>query len=199
MLTYNTQQPRLRLPEYGRNIQRMVDRCLQIEDREERNLCARTIVRTMGKLFPALRTPDSEHKLWDHLAIMADFKLDIDYPCEVVNAQSLKEPPQRVPYNQAKMVRRSYGRIVPAMLARIAAMEGGPQKDEAIYLVANHMKKQLLALHPDGVDDQRVFRDLYELSEGAIRLEPDTCRLLDFKVVSPVLSKKRQKKLASML
>lgn len=199
MLTYNTQQPRLRLPEYGRNIQHMVDHCLLIEDREERTRCAHTIVRTMGKLFPELRTAENAHKLWDHLAIMADFKLDIDYPCEVVSAETLREPPAPVPYSQVRVIRRSYGRIVPAMLAKIAQMEGGPEKDEAIFLVANHMKKQLLALNPDGVDDQRVFRDLYELSEGAIRLEPATCKLLDYKVVSPILSKKRQKKLAAML
>lgn len=89
MLTYNTGLQQLVLPEYGRNIQRMVDHCLSIKDRDERTACAHSIIRSMGNLFPELRAPENEHKLWDHLMIMARFNLDIDFPCEVIQAADL--------------------------------------------------------------------------------------------------------------
>ena len=86
-MEYNTQQRKLPLPEYGRSVQNMVDYALTIEDRAERQRCANTIINIMGSMFPYLRDAnDNNHKLWDHLAIMADFKLDIDYPVEVVKS-----------------------------------------------------------------------------------------------------------------
>ena len=97
MLTYNTQLKKLVLPEYGRNIQQMVDHCLTIEDREERTACAYSIINSMGNLFPQLRDVDDfKHKLWDHLAIMSDFKLDIDYPCDIIRPENLESRPCRV-------------------------------------------------------------------------------------------------------
>ena len=95
MLDYNTQLKKLALPEYGRNIQQMVDHCCSISDKEERTRCAYTIIRSMGNLFPQLRDEaDYKHKLWDHLAIMSDFKLDIDYPCEIVKEENLESKPE---------------------------------------------------------------------------------------------------------
>ena len=97
-MIYNTKMKRLALPEYGRNIQNMVDYCLTIEDREERTNCAYSIIATMGNLFPQLRDlSEFKHLLWDHLAIMSDFKLDIDYPYEVVKKETLNICPDRVP------------------------------------------------------------------------------------------------------
>ena len=95
---YNTSRKKLALPEYGRNVQNMVDLLLQIEDRETRNKAAKSIVDVMGNLYPYLRdVPDFKHKLWDHLAIMAEFKLDIDYPYEPPSPDILTEKPKRVP------------------------------------------------------------------------------------------------------
>ncbi|MEE0084956.1 MAG: DUF4290 domain-containing protein, partial [Paludibacteraceae bacterium] len=98
-MPYNTQMPKLALPEYGRNIQNMVNYCLTIEDREERTNCAYSIIQTMGNLFPHLRdVNDFKHILWDHLAIMADFKLDIDYPYDIIKKEELYEKPEPMPY-----------------------------------------------------------------------------------------------------
>ena len=100
-MEYNTQQRKLPLPEYGRSVQHMVDHALTIEDREERQRCARTIVNIMGGMFPALRdSADFNRRLWDHLAIMSDFQLDIDYPVEVVKRESLEVKPDRLSYPQ---------------------------------------------------------------------------------------------------
>lgn len=196
MLTYNTHRKQLVLPEYGRNLQNMVDHCLTIEDREERNRCAYTIVKAMEQLFPELKQPENAHKVWDHLAIMSDFKLDIDYPQEVVKPDQLNSQPAKVPYDQSPMRYRHYGKILEDMIAQAAGMEDGPAKDEVVLLIANHMKKQLLAVTPDGVDDRRVFTDLAVYSQGAIRLDPEEVHLYEYQAapVEKPAKKKRKRR-----
>ena len=99
-MQYNTQQKRMPLPEYGRSIQNMVDYALTIQDRAERQRCANTIINIMGNMFPHLRdVPDFKHKLWDHLAIMSGFELDIDYPYEIIRKDNLVTRPDHIPYS----------------------------------------------------------------------------------------------------
>lgn len=193
MLTYNTHLPELALPEYGRNIQRMVDHCLTIEDREERTLCAHTIIRAMGNLFPELRAVENEHKLWDHLMIMSGFRLDVDFPCDVIREADLATAPESVGYNQHRFAHRHYGKITQDMVHKASEMPEGQERDELILLLANHMKKQMLAVNPDGVDDAKVFKDLCEISAGRIRLDASQVRLHEFKA-QPVPSGKKKKK-----
>lgn len=195
MLTYNTRLKRLAMPEYGRNLQQMVDHCLTIEDREERNLCARSIIRAMEQLFPELKLPENAHKVWDHLAIMSDFKLDIDYPEDVVKPDDLTTTPEKVPYDQGVIRQRHYGRIIEQMIAKAAAMEPGEERDDFVMLLANHMKKQMLALNPDGVDDRKIFADLAMYSKGELRLDPETHRLHEFQEMpKPQTGKKKKKR-----
>lgn len=195
MLAYNTRQPKLVLPEYGRNLQRMIDHCMTIEDREERNLCARSIVTTMEKLFPELKQPENAHKVWDQLAIMSDFKLDIDYPEEVIKPDELSSLPDKVPYVQSDIRIRQYGKLTELMIKQAAAMEPGEERDRVVLLLANNMKKQMLAAYPDGVDDHRIFNDLAMYSHGEIRLDPETTRLHEFQAVpQPQQGKKKKKK-----
>ena len=194
MLNYNTQQNRLILPEYGRNIQRMVDHCLSIEDRDERTVCAHSIVKSMGNLFPELRAPENAHKLWDHLMIMSDFRLDVDFPCEVIRVEDLASTPGNVPYSQSLIRFRQYGKLTQRMIDNAAAMEDGPARNQVVLLLANHMKKQMLAVNPDGVDDAKIFKDMLELSHGAIRLDTATTRLHEFKEAPAPATGKRKKK-----
>lgn len=195
MLTYNTQLKRLVLPEYGRNIQRMIDHCLTIEDREERNRCARSIVQSMGNLFPELRNAEtSDRKLWDHLVIMADFQLDVDFPCEVITAESLQSKPEAVTRDAAPIHHYHYGRSLEQMVERAAEMEAGPERDALITLLANHMKKLMLAVNRDGVDDAKIFSDLARMSDGRIRIEPGTIILHEFKEAPQPTGKKKKKK-----
>lgn len=194
MLTYNTRLKQLILPEYGRNLQRMVDHCLTIEDREERNICARSIITAMESLFPELKQPENAHKVWDHLAIMSDFKLDIDFPDEVVQPDQLKTTPETVPYPQSGIRVRHYGKIIEHMIAKAADMPEGEERDEVIMLIANHMKKQMLAVNPDGVDDRKIFDDLSWYSRGSIRLSPETHRLHEFQAMPQPQSGKKKKK-----
>ncbi len=196
MLTYNSQLKKLALPEYGRNIQQMVDHCVTIEDREERTRCAYNIVRTMANLFPQLRNePDYKHKLWDHLAIMSDFKLDIDYPCDVVKEESLGTPPQPIAYKLEKIKMRQYGKTIERMIARAAEYPEGEEKEALVMLLANHMKKLITQISNEDVDDSKIFKDLEMYSGGAIKLNPEEHQLRQYKMAPvPQQSKKKKKK-----
>ena len=195
MLRYNTQMKPLRLPEYGRNIQKMVDFCLTIEDRQERTDCAFAIVKSMANLFPELKSNGQySHKLWDHLAIMSDFRLDIDYPVEVVLQENLSSRPAPIPYKDNELRRRHYGRTILSMIDVAAGMDEGTERDALITLVANQMKKLLIETNRDGVDDRRVFNDLRELSQGRIFVDPATLRLNDYIIPVQTSGKKKKKK-----
>lgn len=185
-MEYNTQQRKLPLPEYGRSVQNMVDHALTIEDREERQRCANTIVNIMGGMFPHLRDVDDfNHKLWDHLAIMADFKLDIDYPVEVVKKESLEIKPDRIPYSQNGIQYRHYGRFIQDMIQVAVDYPEGEEREQLISMIANHMKKDYLNWNKDGVEDQKILDDLYELSGGKIRLSPEELHLVEPRTFIP--------------
>ena len=185
-LDYNTQLKRMELPEYGRNIQRMVDYALTLEDREERKRCVQTIISIMGNLFPHLRdVPDFKHKLWDHLAIMSDFKLDIDYPYEIVKKENLYSKPDKVPYNPQRIKVKHYGRSIEDLIEKAVAMEDGPERTRLIQLMANHMKKSILTWNRESVDDQKIFDDLRTLSDGKIDVNEETVHLVEVRDIVP--------------
>lgn len=179
-MKYNTELKKLALPEYGRNIQDMVDYCVKIEDREERKRCANTIINIMGNLFPHLRdVNDFKHILWDHLAIMADFKLDIDYPYEIIKKENLYARPPRLPYNNGRMRFRHYGKTLELMIKKATEMEEGEEKQQLIKLLANQMKKSFLTWNKESVDDRKIFKDLDELSQGHIVLNEEEYKLTE--------------------
>ena len=143
-MEYNTQRKKMELPEYGRSVQNMVDHALTIEDREERQRCANTIVNIMGGMFPHLRdVPDFKRKLWDHLAIMSDFQLDIDYPFEIVKKEDLVVKPERLEYSTDAFRYRHYGRFLEGMVKKAVEIEDEEEKKELIRLLAIQMKKDL--------------------------------------------------------
>lgn len=179
MMEYNTKQKKLPLPEYGRSVQKMVDHALTIEDRAERQQCAETIVNIMGSMFPNLRNelPDYKRKLWDHLAIMSDFKLDIDYPVEVIRKETFTEPPTHIAYKTGEIRNKHYGRIVESMIEHACTMEEGEERDRFIELILVQMKKNYIAWNKDGVEDKRIFEDLRYCSNGKIDIEESSIRL----------------------
>ena len=179
MPDYNTQQKKLIMPEYGRNVQQMIDHCVSIEDRTR---CANTIINIMGNLFPHLRDVDDfKHKLWDHLAIMSDFKLDIDYPYEIIRKENLRTKPDRIPYTLTPIRYRHYGKTLERMIKKCEDYPDGPERDQLISLLANHMKKSFLTWNKEVVDDDKIFKDLREYSHGRIDLSPETFRLKESK------------------
>lgn len=170
-MRYNTEEKRMALPEYGRSIQNMVDHCVTIEDRGERKRCADTIINIMGNMFPHLRdVNDFKHILWDHLAIMSDFKLDIDYPYEIVKKENLFSRPSRIPYPNNRIRYRHYGKTIELMIRKATEMESGEERDRLVYMLAAQMKKSYLAWNKESVEDKKIFKDLCELSEGRIKV-----------------------------
>lgn len=171
-MLYNTQQKRLPMPEYGRGIQNMVDHALTIEDRAERQRCANTIVNIMGSMFPHLRDiPDFKHKLWDHLAVMADYKLDIDYPYEITPAVAVHSRPKPLAYPMKRIRYRHYGYMLESLLKKLKDMPEGEERDALTSMVANQMKRCLYNWNKDAMDEEKVAADLAEYTEGNVQLD----------------------------
>lgn len=176
-MLYNTQQKRLPMPEYGRGIQNMVDHALTIEDRAERQRCANTIVNIMGSMFPHLRDiPDFKHKLWDHLAVMADYKLDIDYPYEITPATAVHSRPKPLAYPMKRIRYRHYGYMLETLLKKLKDMPEGEERDALTSMVANQMKRCLYNWNKDAMDEEKVAADLSEYTEGKVQLDLDHFR-----------------------
>jgi hypothetical protein len=167
---YNTSRSHLILPEYGRNIQQLVDIAVKIEDREKRNRFAQNVIALMGDMYPHLRdVPDFKHKLWDHLAIMSDFKLDIETPYPLPDKETLYEKPEKVPYVQSQMRYKHYGKIIIKMIKHTAELpEDDQEKIPMLTAIANHMKKQYLTWNRETVEDEIILEDMKELSKHRI-------------------------------
>ena len=161
VLEYNAERPHLMIPEYGRHLQKLIDQATIIEDREERNKAARYIIKVMGSLNPHLRDVlDFQHKLWDQLFIMSDFKLDVDSPYPIPTREVINLKPERLDYPQKNPKYRFYGNNIK-------------------YMIANHMKKSYLSWNKDTVDDKAIFDHLLELSGGKIDLHQSSEELLN--------------------
>jgi len=178
-MQYNTQQKRMPLPEYGRSIQNMVDHALTIEDRADRQRCANTIISIMGNMFPHLRdVPDFKHKLWDHLAIMSDFELDIDYPYEVIRKDNLNTRPEPIAYPNTNIRYRHYGRTLEILIQKASEYPEGNEKNNLIALICNHMKKDFMTWNKDTVDDRKIAEDLVDYSNGKLQMTDTISRLM---------------------
>lgn len=194
MLQYNTQKKKMALPEYGRSVQNMVDHALTITDRAERQRCANTIITIMGNMFPAQQrdTDDFKHKLWDHLAIMSDFKLDVDYPFEILAKERMQKAPQRVPYEQSHIRFRHYGRLVEQLIEKACDMPEGDEKMNLLAMLCNQMKKDYITWNKDTIDNAKINQDLMELSHGRLSITPELAWLMDRRVAQNFRSKGAQ-------
>ncbi|MEM0518851.1 DUF4290 domain-containing protein [Aequorivita flava] len=171
-IEYNTERPKLIIPEYGRHIQKMVDHAIAIENKEERNKIAKGIIAVMGNLNPHLRdVPDFQPMLWDQLFIISDFKLDVDSPYPVPSREELMERPEPMEYPQNHPKYRFYGNNIKRMIDVASSWEEGDKKEGLILTIANHMKKCFLNWNKDTVEDDVIFAHLFELSNGKINLK----------------------------
>ncbi len=170
--TYNTDRKPLIIPEYGRYIHEIVEQLKTIKDRDLRNKNARAIIKLLGRHNPHLRdVPDFQHKLWDHLFIMAEFDLDVDSPFPKPSPEKLKERPEKLPYPKKGYQFRFYGHIIKRMIDEAVKWEEGELKDRLIRTIANHMKKNYLTWNKDWVSDEVIFEHLRILSDGQIDLK----------------------------
>ena len=170
-LEYNSERTLMIIPEYGRHIQKLVDHCLTLETKEERNKMALAIVDVMGNLQPHLRdVPDFKHKLWDQLFIMSKFNLDVDSPYPIPSKEELQEKPESLPYPKYASKYRYYGNNIQTMIDVALSWEEGEKKEALVFTIANHMKKCYLNWNKDTVDDAVIYKHLFELSNSKIDL-----------------------------
>lgn len=174
-LEYNSERKSLIIPEYGRHLHKLIDQALEITNRDERNKLAKYIISVMGTMNPHLRdVPDFQHKLWDQLFIMSDFKLDVDSPYPIPLKEVLMMKPDPLPYPQNFPKYRFYGNNITYMIAKANEWEEGEMKNALVRVIANHMKKSYLSWNKDTVTDAVIFEHLYELSGGKLNLMTST-------------------------
>lgn len=199
-MDYNTQRTKLVLPEYGRCIQDMVEYAMTIDDRKERQRCAFTIIDIMANMQAYNGNEDDFYqKLWNHMAYISNYKLDIDYPVEIQRIDKQEKKRERVPYPQKNISRRHYGAIVEQLTRRLSDMEPGEERDHLTRLVANQMKRNLASWNSNALDDEKILEDLAEYTEGKISLLPNEIELIsDREAMADVwqqgIGKKKKKK-----
>ncbi|MDD2822194.1 MAG: DUF4290 domain-containing protein [Flavobacterium sp.] len=179
-LEYNAERSHLIIPEYGRHLQKLIDQATAITDVEERNKAAKYIIQVMGSLNPHLRdVPDFQHKLWDQLFIMSDFRLDVESPYPIPSREVLQLKPDVLKYPQNFPKYRYYGNNIKYMIDVANKWEEGEMKNALVKVIANHMKKSYLSWNKDTVKDDVIFEHLYELSDGKLNMLQSTEELLN--------------------
>lgn len=199
-MDYNTQREQLKLPDYGRNIQKMVNYCATIRDRKKRTQVAHAIVEIMGNMNPHLRdVPDFKHKLWDHLAIMSQFSLDIDWPYKLVNKQVLYAKPENIPYSTERIKFKHYGKHLQAFINEIIKIEDPKEKRALLEIVANHMKLLFVTWKGEQVPDHIILSEIDVLANGKIDI-PGDLKLNEVKesIVNQQSNKSKGKKKAKI-
>lgn len=172
-LDYNTQRTALLMPEYGREIQKMVEVALTLPTREERMRCAKTIIKQMLGKVPQIRgNANYEQTLWDHLYLMSGKQLDIDWPYDVSGAEKIHAKPQPMSRPQTQIRFRHYGRLVEDTLNRLKDMPEGHKRNELVRLTANQMKRDLMLWGHGSIDNEKVINDITRLTDGKIQTAP---------------------------
>ena len=171
-LDYNTQREKLQMPEYGREIQKMIDHAISLPGKAERLKCAKTIVRLMETKVPQIRdNADYQQTLWDHLFLMSHGQLDIDWPFDVSEAEKIHTKPTPLKLPQSRIKQRHYGKLVEELLEKLKQMEPGEERNELARLTAYQMKRDLMTWGHGSIDSEKVADDLARYTDGAIQLD----------------------------
>jgi molybdopterin converting factor small subunit len=199
-LSYNTERAQLHIPEYGRNVQNMIDHAKRIESREERNRAVRAIIDVMGQLNPHLRdVEDYTHKLWTHLYIMSDFEIDVDSPYPIPEPEKLRERPKDMKYPKNKSKYGHFGHYTEEMIKVASEIEDEEEKKYMTDVLANLLKKNYLTFHTENVENGAIVQHLKELSKGKLKVEnpesltPTKQILKQFGIAAPVKQQKKGK------
>lgn len=173
-MEYNTTRGPLTISEYGRSIQEMIRYCCTIEDREKRTKTAKFIVNVMAQMTPlAKEIGDYKHKLWDHIFIISEFKLDVDAPYPPPPPLTLSAKPEHISYHDKEIEFRHYGKNIALIIEKATAYEDGPEKDALVHAIAIQLKKSYLNWNRDSVTDEVIEEHLRLLSGGKLKLHED--------------------------
>lgn len=188
---YNTNRPDMVIPEYGRNVQKMVEHAMSVEDRTERNKIAHAIISVMGQLQPHLRDiADFKHKLWDHLFVISDFKLDVDSPYPIPEKDVLFEKPARMDYPETENRYMHYGKSVKSLIDAAAAVEDKAEQGALVGVILNLMKKNYIMFNQESVDDVLIISDLKEISNDKLDA-PENFQMVSTNEVLAMTKKKK--------
>lgn len=189
-MEYNTQREHLIIPEYGRNIQKMISICKKIEDRQKRTEYAKIIISSMRQINPNGKdSPNYERKLWDHLFIISDYSLDIDSPYPKPSKKEKDEKPQPLKYQNSNIRFRTYGTFLEQMIKKVSTMQEGEEKKNLTARIAQELKRSHLQWNINTCDEEVILKHLELLSDGKLKVEKD----FHFKTTKEILSKPLQK------
>jgi len=193
-MEYNTTRNKLIISEYGRNIQKMIEYAITIEDSEKRNKSANLIINIMAQMNPRIReSGDYKHKLWDHLFIISNFKLDVDSPYPKLTKNILYTKPEKISYQDNHIRFRHYGKNIEKIINKAIEYEDGPEKDALIKIIANHLKKSYLNWNRDSVNDELILEHLASLSKDNLKLNKE----VRLNITSDILERNKRKKFVS--
>ncbi|MBP3229853.1 MAG: DUF4290 domain-containing protein [Prevotella sp.] len=194
-LDYNTQREKLVLPEYGREIKKMVDHAMSLPTKEERQRCANTIIDIMERMVPQNRdNQDYKHKLWDHLALLSNYQLDIDWPYDVSGAQQITAKPEPLGYPMTHIPVRHYGKMMFEIFEKLKTMPAGEERDELVRVTANQMKQNLYQWSHGSADDEKVISDMVRFTDGKIQIDIDTFKFDKIQPREPEVKKKGKRR-----
>lgn len=173
-MEYNTQREGLKIAEYGRNIQKMIDETVLIKDREVRTRTAYAIVSIMSQINPAVKdSTDYQRTLWDHMHIISGFKLDVDGPFPAPEREELFKKPDKIEYSDNDIRFRHYGKNIEKIIKKAIDYDEGEEKEMLIHTIANHLKKSYLNWNRESVADETIANHLLDLSSGKLKLDDD--------------------------
>ena len=194
-MNYNTQQEKLLMPEYGRGVQDMIKYCVRLENREERQQCAETIFDIMCDMQNGMiEEADLQNRVWDHIAYISGYQLDIDYPVEITRLDDEAQKPTPVPYPMKQIVQRQYGYLIEESLRQLAEMPEGEERDELLALTANQMKQSLFNWNRDAMDEAKVAADIERYTQGKVKLDLSTFHFAPVQSLPRQDGKKKKKK-----
>jgi hypothetical protein len=172
---YNTSRSKMVIPEYGRNIQSMVEHVLTLKDRTERNIAAQSIIKTMAHVQPGLKHhTDFQNILWVHLHIMSGYALDVDYPCELPSKQEIEQKPEKLNYPQTRLRYKTHGKLFFEFFNTVKDTKDPEEKKQALMYIANAMKRTYIERNREYLDDSKLFEHIAEVSKGEISFAPGT-------------------------
>jgi hypothetical protein len=172
-MEYNTAKDHLTIPEYGRHVQNMINHAINLTEKKEQQECVDAIITFMGQMNPHLRdVKEFTHKLWDHLHIMSDFKLNVESPYPRPEIAKLAEKPDPMKYPGNKIKFSYYGTTIPNMIKTALALKGA-EKEIITGMIANQMKKSYILFNESSVDNNVIKLHLKQLSNGKLELASD--------------------------
>lgn len=192
-MEYNSQREKMIIPEYGRNIQKMIEYAVSLEDKEKRTQSAHFIVNVMAGMNPTIKeSNDYLQKLWDHMQIISGFRLDVDSPFPPPSEDTLVKKPEILGYADKKIRFRHYGKNIENIILKAIEYEDGEEKDALIFAIANYLKKSYLSWNRDSVNDQTIAKHLFDMSGGKLELKEGISLVATSEVVSKNKPKKKK-------